>query len=56
MLRRAAGIVSALPDSDAPMAIYTLSGLLLPHTDTALLRPGVYIVVSASGAHKIDVR
>lgn len=56
VLRRAAGIVSALPDSDAPTAIYTLSGLLLPHTDTALLRPGVYIVVSDSGAHKIDVR
>jgi len=39
--------------SDSVSAIYTLTGIRLPHTDTSRLAPGTYITVTPSGSHKI---
>ncbi len=45
--------IDADTESDSVSAIYTLSGIRLPHTDTSRLAPGTYITVSPAGSRKV---
>lgn len=55
VLRRSASIIDTEAGNAAPTAVYTLSGVRLPHADLSRLDPGLYIVVSPSGSRKVRV-